>query len=377
MVYERKKIGLLYTHDENWIGGTYYILNLISALNKISDALKPFLIILIEKESDKVLIEETEYPYLKFKFGDPSYLFLERLVNVAYRYLFNKNFFEKRIKDLFPGSDGYSTELVSKSKLIYWIPDFQECYFPQFFSPELLDSRKKSHQKIASTNNRLIFSSENAKNDFIKFFPDYKCKLAVLKFAVQLPFLQLDHTAILKKNSITTPYFICSNQFWTHKNHRVLLDSALLLKNRGVTKFTIVLTGKEHDHRNPGYIEELKKFVNENDLNPYIRFLGFLPRNEQLSLMKSSLAIIQPSLFEGWSTVVEDAKSLNKYLLLSDIPVLREQIDYNCTFFNPYSSIELSNKMEFILLHGIKTENKDYTINITNFGLTFLSLLKQ
>ena len=33
---------------------------------------------------------------------------------------------------------------------------------------------------------------------------------------------------------------------------------------------------------------------------------------DQLRLMKESLGVIQPSLFEGWSTVIEDAKALNK-----------------------------------------------------------------
>ncbi len=40
------------------------------------------------------------------------------------------------------------------------------------------------------------------------------------------------------------------------------------------------------------------------------RFLGFIDRGEQLQLMKNSIAIVQPSLFEGWSTVVEDTKAM-------------------------------------------------------------------
>jgi len=34
---------------------------------------------------------------------------------------------------------------------------------------------------------------------------------------------------------------------------------------------------------------------------------------------------VQPSLFEGWSTVVEDARALGKPIVLSDIPVHLEQ----------------------------------------------------
>ena len=38
---------------------------------------------------------------------------------------------------------------------------------------------------------------------------------------------------------------------------------------------------------------------------------------------------MQPSLCEGWGTVLEDAKVLDKAVLLSDIPVHREQKNEN------------------------------------------------
>jgi len=39
-----------------------------------------------------------------------------------------------------------------------------------------------------------------------------------------------------------------------------------------------------------------------------------LPRDTQLSVMRHADAILQPSLFEGWSTVIEDAISLQNQL---------------------------------------------------------------
>jgi len=41
--------------------------------------------------------------------------------------------------------------------------------------------------------------------------------------------------------------------------------------------------------------------------------------------MRRAAAILQPSRFEGWSTVVEDAKTLGKPILVSDLSVHREQ----------------------------------------------------
>jgi hypothetical protein len=42
--------------------------------------------------------------------------------------------------------------------------------------------------------------------------------------------------------------------------------------------------------------------------------------------MRRSIGMLQPSAFEGWSTVVEDAKTLGKTILASSIEVHREQL---------------------------------------------------
>ncbi len=66
-----------------------------------------------------------------------------------------------------------------------------------------------------------------------------------------------------------------------------------------------------------------------------MRFLGFLPRADQLALMAGAVAVVQPSLCEGWSTVVEDAKALGRHVIASDIAVHREQLATGADFFAP------------------------------------------
>jgi glycosyltransferase involved in cell wall biosynthesis len=84
--------------------------------------------------------------------------------------------------------------------------------------------------------------------------------------------------------------------------------------------------------------------------------LGFIDRTEQLVIMKNSEYVIQPSLFEGWGTVVEDAKVLDKTILLSDIPVHREQMNEKCILFDPYDPVELA---ELIAIETKKEHHDD------------------
>jgi hypothetical protein len=80
------------------------------------------------------------------------------------------------------------------------------------------------------------------------------------------------------------------------------------------------------------------------------------------------MSYIQPSLFEGWSTTVEDAKCLNQHVLLSDIPVHREQLTYNVDFFNPHDPIDLADKMEKIISGNTTHRPANYGDNIKGFG---------
>ena len=84
-------------------------------------------------------------------------------------------------------------------------------------------------------------------------------------------------------------------------------------------------------------------------MSDYIRFLGVIPRDHQILLMSHSLAVIQPSKFEGWSTVVEDAKSLQAQLILSNIPVHQEQMEDKGFYFSPDNVEELTGFMRKFL----------------------------
>lgn len=377
---ERKRIGIPFSYTEGWIAGTYYITNLIHALNLLDDPSRPEIFVLSNEKKDSGILNETGYPYLKYLPVEITYNYVERIVNKLSRILLKRNtirkeYCEKDFDIVFPYINYYSLQEI-KNKL-YWKPDFQEKYFPEFFSKKEIDERKVYLDRLASSGSPVVFSSENARNDFYKFYPANNCKTFVLNFASTHPeYNTQDVDALKMKYDIKGDYFISPNQFWEHKNHFAVLKAIKLLKNRNLN-FIVVFTGKEQDYRNPNYFERLKKFVDENNLNDNVRFLGFIDRKEQLKLMSSALAVIQPSLFEGWSTVVEDAKEMNQYVILSDIGVHREQLDYNVSFFNPNNENELSDKMVDVLNGKFKSTKKDYKLNVQKFGNDFMKIINE
>ena len=66
MELRRKKLGLIFSNNIQWIGGTYYIINLIHALSILEDNLKPELIILSNEKDYQFLLQQIDYPYIYF-----------------------------------------------------------------------------------------------------------------------------------------------------------------------------------------------------------------------------------------------------------------------------------------------------------------------
>jgi len=373
-----KKLNIVinYSYDENWIGGTYYIQNLIHALQQLNDAEKPFLHI---KSSDNDAVEKlyilTQYPYLK-KFTPYSQITkLQRGINKISKIICKTNIFSlyKTFDLEFPGS--FSENKYFKEKL-FWIPDFQEKYLPHFFSQEEIAARNKAYEYIKSNSKFVLFSSKDAKKDFNKYYVNGKPQQFVLNFATYHSKKNLPEAeTVLKKFNINKPYFLCSNQFWAHKNHIVILETIARLKNEKI-EILVVFTGKENDYRNPHYFTFLCNIVEKLNIKDNVKFLGFIDRNDQIVLLQNCDSIIQPSLFEGWSTVNEDAKAENKYIFCSDLDVNKEQLkDYpNKSFF---AATDPDNLAMLIKQTTLDITKIDYSKNLIKFGRDFLNIISE
>jgi glycosyltransferase involved in cell wall biosynthesis len=85
--------------------------------------------------------------------------------------------------------------------------------------------------------------------------------------------------------------------------------------------------------------------VSQYGLTHNFRFLGVLPRPHVFALMRACTALINPSLSEGWSTPVEEGKSLGVPMLLSDLRVHREQVGDRASYFDAEAAEQLASLM--------------------------------
>lgn len=377
----RSEIAVIYSYSKNWIGGTYYVQNLVKALNSLDDSSKPVVNVYTQDEKTFDSFKSiTEYPYLNLRLFSTNITFFKRTINKLLR-IFHLDSYQFGVIDLSKTNDELIFPVSNyeiafpKSKIIGWIPDFQEKYYPKFFSKEELVTRERIHRGFVHNNIPIVFSSCDALKDFNTYYPELTSEVQtfVLPFAVSHPdFSNLSIDDITKKYNITKKYLFCANQFWIHKNHRFLFQAFAKAKEMG-SDLQLVCSGNMFDYRNENYGNELSELLKSLDIVEDVKLVGFIDREEQLCLMKHSHAIVQPSLFEGWSTVVEDAKALNKFIFLSNLSVHLEQSPKNCCYFDPSNVDELAEKLLSI---KVDEEDYDYNVNIKEFAKNFVSIIE-
>jgi len=239
-----------------------------------------------------------------------------------------------------------------------WIPDFQHLYFPEFFTKEDLEARSRLYADAAFRTQIVVLSSEHAFNDLRRVAPSAITKARVLRFVAQIKpeIYEIDPSQVANHYHLPHKYFFLPNQLWRHKNHRVVLQALAKACNQ-IPEITVVCTGGAYDHRNPNYLDVILNDIAALGLQSNFRLLGRIPRSYMYPLMRQSLAVIQPSLFEGWSTTVEEVKSLGKSIILSDIPVHREQDPARAMYFDPQNPDELASHLR--MLHVEKAPGAD------------------
>jgi glycosyltransferase involved in cell wall biosynthesis len=231
--------------------------------------------------------------------------------------------------------------------LVAWIPDFQHRRLPEMFTPEELRRRDEAFRRILERAQRVVLSSRAALGDLEEFAPELAAKARVVPFVAHLPpeARRADPREVCRRYHLPQRFFYLPNQFWAHKNHRLVLEALAILAARG-RRVSVVCSGNTTDTRNPLFFGRLLAEVSARGLRERFILLGLVEHLEVFALMRQSLAVLQPSLFEGWSTTVEEVKSLGKAIVLSDIPVHREQAPPRAWYFDPGDPEELAARLE-------------------------------
>ena len=267
-----------------------------------------------------------------------------------------------------------------------WLPDFQHVHLPDMFAESEIASRNEQFLKTAAVTNRVVVLSEAVKNDFQSFAPQYINKVRVIPPISYIPesVYACDPKSVISIYDLPERFAYLPNQFWKHKNHEAVFRALRILKDRGL-RVPLVCTGYAEDYRHQGYFAELWLKASRWGVRDCIFYLGVVPREHVLLLMRQSACVVNPSMFEGWGFSVDEAKSLGKRVVVSDIPAHREQDPVAALYFDPMDSEELANQLsrawigydpraEINLQYEVKEIQRD---RLAAFGEQFISVCRE
>ena len=358
------RVGLRIFYNPGWMGGINYVLNVARMLHSLPDIDRPEIVFLTTTPAAKKIAEENSM------FANEIHDFNQvRHLNLDFVY---------------PATQ--LPEAPFGAPWAGWIPDWQCQHYPQMFERREIARRFLQYRELAKRPAVCVFSSAQALEDTKVLFPECDdVGWSIFNFPAVFDddFWENDTNSTvektLKKYNVPSKYFVICNQFWKHKNHLVVAEALALDPSLDIH---IVMTGAIEDSRWPKYAKQVQDLLQDTDVARRITLTHQISRGEQLDFLKGAAGFIQPSLFEGWSTFVEEARALGLPGLISDIAVHREQSPPNSIFFDPHDPNSLAKKMSKMISSPskkvpLKTARNEQTKYILSCAENFMAIVRK
>lgn len=340
-----------------WAGGYNYQRNLFEALNRHSPgAVVPVLFAgtADDPEEIAVLASIPGVEVVRSPVFDHAATGLARATDLARAIVFGLDapaaaaFTASRIDMVFESARFFGWRLPFPA--VAWFPDFQHRLLPHLFSRSAYWRRDLGFRVQIASGRHIMVSSASALGDLKRFYPGVSNGVSVVRFATEprAGLLATDPFDVMAQYRLPARYFYLPNQFWRHKNHRIVVDALDLLKRRGLD-VVVAASGSTQDSRDPDLFETTMSQVRSRGLEANFRHLGMIPLDHVYALLRASMALINPSECEGWSTTVEEAKSFGVAMVLSDIDVHREQTEGGAQYFGIRDAEALADHMSHIV----------------------------
>jgi glycosyltransferase involved in cell wall biosynthesis len=184
---------------------------------------------------------------------------------------------------------------------------------------------------------KVIVPSNSVKKELVEYFGLDPDKFVVTYQAVDEEIKVSSGEMVMKKYSLSKPYFVYNGNAYPHKNLNRAIEAVVQLNKVYEGQVFFVIASARNI-----FVKRLKRQVKELRAEKYIKLLGYVTDQELGGLYSSSVGFIYPSISEGFGLQGLEAMKVGTLLLASEIPVFKEIYKDNAIYFNPldFSSIE-------------------------------------
>lgn len=228
------------------------------------------------------------------------------------------------------------------------IYDLQYLDYPEFFSSDERYSRDRYFKEACRLADRLVCISEYVRGTVLTNSDLSSDRVAAIhpRLFNRLQRQEPQNTieALKRRSLLEHNFLLYPANFWLHKNHRMLFTAFGMYRARHPeSELKLVCTGAP-DKRT----EDLREAAQRMGLEEWIVLAGYLSDEEFAALLQSCLAVIFPSLYEGFGMPILEAMAFGKPVLCSNVTSLPEVAGDAALYFDPRRPQEIVSAIERI-----------------------------
>jgi glycosyltransferase involved in cell wall biosynthesis len=231
--------------------------------------------------------------------------------------------------------------LFSDCRYIVTIHDVIPLRFPKRFSP-LTPYHRYYIPQISAKAQHIICNSQATAQDIIKFYNIPASKIT----AIPLAYDRTHFRPVLDKWQ-GNPYFLYIGRHDPHKNLHRLINAFAKLPNN---EYELWLAGPV-DKR---YTPLLKQQAEELGLLKQVKFLNYVPYAELPQIISNAIALVFPSLWEGFGFPVLEAMGVGTPVITSNLSSLPEVAGDAAILINPYDIQEMTEAMRILATDNLE-----------------------
>jgi len=290
------------------------------AYNQIINSVKSIGNHLDIDKQDIVFIASNEHIVQKLtEFGFNSIIYKKNFFDKLCDYIFDFNFFYKSFIKL--NLKHSFSKFLTKKKIdliiflspselalfcdeinfvinIWDLDHKKNSIYPEHKKNFTYEKREEFLNNILFKAYRVIVAHQKNKNDLIDFYKCEKEKIIIQDFIPDLPnikseeleFFNNQEKEYIENFPLNKKVIIYPATFWPHKNHKYIIDAAILLKKEKNFNYHFVMCGSDR-----GTFSYIKQMINENNINENVKIFPLVSNLFLKKLYEKCFAVIMPT----------------------------------------------------------------------------------
>lgn len=221
--------------------------------------------------------------------------------------------------------------------------DLQHEFYPEFFTPEHAEERRRVYGTSLRQAARVVAISEHTRRTVLDLYGLPPETVSVGHLAADPAFAPeawrpAELSRVMAKYGLAPgSYLYYPANTWPHKNHVRAFEALALLRDRHGRRETLVLTGAAKNAH-----DELGQALARLGLDEQVRFLGYCPLEDLPALFRGARALFYPSLFEGFGIPVVEAMACGCPVVCSSATSLPEVVGEAGLLVDPRSPTDMA-----------------------------------